>query len=100
MSELVSGYVMPASSNASARLGFRLQSEQKSLIERAASIHGQTVTQFAISALLRAAHESIQDAGATELSPRDREVFLEMLDADGKPNAVLERAALRYRERG
>ena len=80
-----------------ARLDFRLQSEHKALVERAASAQGQTVTQFAIATLVKAAHESIQQAALTELSIRDRDVFLEMLDSDAEPNAALKKAAKRYR---
>ena len=59
----------------------------------------QTVTQFAIATLVKAAHESIQHAALTELSIRDRDVFLEMLDSDAEPNAALKKAAKRYRAR-
>ncbi len=48
---------MSAVPNQSARIDFRLRSEHKALIERAASVHGQTVTQFAIAALVNAARE-------------------------------------------
>ena len=82
--------------NQIARLDFRLQREQKSLIERAASVHGQTVTQFAISTLVKTAHESIQQASLTKLSVSDRDVFLEMLDSNVQPNAALKKATTRY----
>ena len=88
---------MPALPNQPTRLDFRLQSEHKALIERAASVRGQTVTQFAIATLVKAAHESIQQASLTELSARDRDVFLETLDSTAEPNAALKRAAKRYR---
>ncbi len=90
---------MSALPNQQSRLDFRLQSEHKALIERAASAHGQTVTQFAIATLLKAAHESIQRASVTGLSMRDRDVFLEMLGSNAEPNAVLKKAAERYRSR-
>lgn len=85
--------------NQTSRLDFRLQSEHKTLIERAATVHGQTVTQFAIATLVKAAHESIHQASLTELSTRDRDVFMEMLDSDAQPNAALKKAAKRYRSR-
>ena len=90
---------MSAVPNQQSRIDFRLQSEHKALIERAASVHGQTVTQFAIAALVKAAHESIQQASLTELSTRDRDVFLQMLDSNAAPNAALKKAAKRYRSR-
>jgi uncharacterized protein (DUF1778 family) len=90
---------MSALPNQPARIDFRLRSEHKALIERAASVHGQTVTQFAIAALVKAAHESIQQASLTELSVRDRDVFLETIDSNAEPNATLKNAAKRYRSR-
>lgn len=90
---------MSARPNHPSRLNFRLQSEHKELIERAASVCGQTLTQFATAALLRAAHESIQQASLTELSTRDRDVFLDMLDSSAEPNAALRKAVKRYRSR-
>ncbi len=86
-----------ALTNQTARLDFRLPSEHKALVEHAACVHGQTVTQFAIATLVKAAHESIEQAALTELSIRDRDVFLEMLDFDAEPNAALKKAAKRYR---
>lgn len=88
---------MSALPNPQSRLDFRLQSDHKALIERAARLHGQTVTQFAIAALLKAARESIQDASVTELSLRDRDIFLSMLDEQAEPNEALKKAAERYR---
>lgn len=88
---------MTAMPNRQSRLDFRLLSEHKELIERAAQAQGQTVTQFAIAALLKAARESIEQAETTELSDRDRDIFLGMLDAESEPNEALRRAAERYR---
>lgn len=90
---------MTALPNQPARLDFRLQSEHKALIERAAGVAGQTVTQFAIATLVKAAHQSIQQASLTELSTRDRDVFLDMLDSSAEPSAALKKAAKRYRSR-
>lgn len=47
--------------------------------------------------LVKAAHESIRQASLTELSVRDRDVFLETLDSNAAPNAALKKAAKRYR---
>ena len=90
---------MSALPNQPTRFDFRLQRKHKELIERAASVHGQTVTQFAVATLVKAAHESIQQASLTELSIRDRDVFLQMLDSDSEPNAAMKKAAKRYRGR-
>lgn len=90
---------MSALSNPSARLDFRLSPEHKSLIERAASIDGQTVSSFVIATLLRAAREAIERSSVTTLSKRDSEAFLEMLDSDAEPNKALKAAAARYKKR-
>ena len=79
------------------RLDFRLKPEHKSLIERAASAEGQTVTNFALGTLIKAAHETIQRASLTTLSARDADIFLGMLSADAEPNAALKSAAKRYK---
>jgi uncharacterized protein (DUF1778 family) len=81
----------------STRLDFRLAAEQKKLIERAASVHHQTLSTFAVSVLLKAAEETLHNASARALSVRDSQAFLAMLDQE--PNAALRAAAKRYKER-
>ena len=83
----------------SARLDFRVSPEHKSLIERAASARGQTISSFAIATLLKASEEAIQSERARTLSARDARTFLAMLDAPGKPNAALKAAAKNYKGR-
>ena len=85
--------------NQNARLDFRLRLEHKRLIERAASAQSQTVTDFAVANLVKAAHETIQQAALTRLSTRDRDVFLRALETDAEPNAALKKAARRYKKR-
>ena len=80
-----------------ARLNFRLNSRQKDLIERAACITGQSVSDFATSTLVERARRIVEHH--TVLSNRDRDIFLAMLDADPEPNAALKRAVKRYKER-
>ena len=80
-----------------ARINVRLSSELKQTIEEAASALGQTVSEFAISTVVREARQVLQDAQITRLSNRDRDLFLGALDAaDAKPNAALKAAARRY----
>ncbi|HEY4263447.1 MAG TPA: DUF1778 domain-containing protein, partial [Schlesneria sp.] len=58
---------------------------------------GQTVSEFAISTVVREARQVLQNAQITRLSNRDRDRFLSALDAaDAKPNAALKTAARRY----
>lgn len=81
----------------SARLDFRLLPEHKALIERAASAQGQTVSSFAVSALLRASEDAIRSETARTLSDRDARIFLDMLSAPSEPNTALKEAAKRYK---
>ena len=82
-----------------ARLDFQLSEEQKQLLEEAAAICGQSVPEFALSNLLPLAQETIEQGEATRLSARDRDLFLQMLNAPPEPNEMLRQAAKRYRER-
>jgi uncharacterized protein (DUF1778 family) len=90
---------MSALPNQSARLDFRLSPEQKSLIERAARITGQTVSGFATTILLRAAEDAIERETHRTLSDRDAAGFLAMLDSAEGPNDALKAAAERYKAR-
>jgi uncharacterized protein (DUF1778 family) len=89
-----------SSPKADARINVRLSSELKRTIEAAASALGQSVSEFAISTVVREARQVLCDAQVTHLSVRDRDRFLDALDAvDTRPNAALKAAAKRYRTR-
>ena len=62
-----------------ARLEARVTLEQKQLMERAADLRGQNLTEFMISVLADAAVQTIKDRESIELSERDRLVFAEAL---------------------
>ncbi len=82
-----------------ARLNFRLPEELKATIEKAAAQLGQSVSDFAVSTLVRTAREVIREHDVTELSDRDRDVFVSILDdADATPNEALAAAAERYKK--
>lgn len=83
----------------SARLDFRISPEHKSLIERAASAQGQTVSSFAIATLIKASEDAIRSETARTLSAHDTQTFLAMLDAPGEPNAAINAAARTYKAR-
>ena len=75
--------------NKNARLEARVTLEQKQLMERAASLRGQNLTEFMISVLADAATQTIKDREPIELTQRDRLVFAEALL---NPAPVSERA--------
>jgi uncharacterized protein (DUF1778 family) len=87
------------SSNASARLKVHLSPSLKKVIEEAAAVMGQTVSDFAVSTLVQAAQQVVKEQNVTELTNRDRDQFLALLDDAGqKPNQALKDAAARYRK--
>lgn len=83
-----------------ARLNFRVPADVKQTIEEAAARLGQTVTDYAVSTLALNARQVLRDHDVTELSRRDRDLFLAMLgDTQAKPNRALKAAARKYRKR-
>jgi uncharacterized protein (DUF1778 family) len=82
-----------------ARLDFRLSQENKRIIEQAASVTGQSVSDFAIAQLIQAARKAIEESTTTHLSLRDRDLFMQLIESDAQPNQQLKAAAARYRKR-
>jgi uncharacterized protein (DUF1778 family) len=81
-----------------ARLNFRLPAELKQTIEEAAARTGQSVSDFAVSTLVRTAREVIEQERITRLSNRDRDVFVSLLDdKEARPNKALTAAARKYK---
>jgi uncharacterized protein (DUF1778 family) len=71
----------------------RINRQVKMIIERAASITGQTLTDFAVSNLVQSAMETIERHERLTLSDRDRDRFLAALDRPAKPLPALAKAA-------
>jgi uncharacterized protein (DUF1778 family) len=91
---------MASATKNSARLNFRLPADLKSVIEEAAAATGQTVSDFAISTLLQGSRSVLQQCHITQLSARDRDKFMTLLDAvESKPNRALLNAAREYKKR-
>lgn len=90
---------MPTPTKSDARLNFRLPSHLKTVIERAASTLGQSVSDFAVSTLVQTARSVLHQRSATDLSKRDRDIFMKLLDdTEARPNKVLTAAAKRYKK--
>ena len=82
-----------------ARLNFRLPTDLKEVIEEAAATLGQSVSDFAVSTLVRQARTVIEQRNVTVLGDRDRDRFITLLDdADARPNPALLKAAKRYKK--
>lgn len=76
-----------------ARLNVRLRPDIKQRIEKAAVLSGKTVTEFAVAALSDVSDKVLERHHATQLSDRDRDIFLKLLDKTAQPNKALKRAA-------
>jgi len=81
------------------RIDFRLDGKTKALIEQAAALSRQSVTEFAKSVLTRKAQDVLEEQRVIRLSERDHRAFMAALDANIEPNAALKRAARRYNEK-
>ncbi len=82
-----------------ARLNFRLPTDLKEVIEEAAATLGQSVSDFAVSTLVRQDRTIIEQINVTVLGDRDRDRFIALLDdAEARPNPALLKAAKRYKK--
>jgi uncharacterized protein (DUF1778 family) len=85
--------------NRDAQLKLQLSGELKKTIEGAATLMGQTVSDFAISTLAEASQKILHDRQITRLSAQDHEVFMAILnDLSTQPNQALSDASTRYRK--
>jgi uncharacterized protein (DUF1778 family) len=91
--------VMRDATGRAERLGFRLDQETKSLIERAARLERRKLTDFCVTALTGAARRTIAEHETLTLSERDRQVFFDVLINPPKPNERLIRAVADHKRR-
>lgn len=82
--------------NSVERLDFPVSQEKKELIEQAAAVSGQSLTDFAIGTLTRRARKILREQQVLVLSDRDRDAFLSALDNPPPPNQKLRQAAKYY----
>ena len=81
----------------SRRFNARLTEEQKRLFERAASLYGQSVSQFVMSSAQRAAEEAIREHDIIVLSAEDSLTIMEALLHPAPVGPRLRQAAERYK---
>lgn len=79
------------------RLEARVNAAQKLLMERAAALRGQTLTQFVLDSAVRSAEETIEQNDIITLSARDSLIFAEALLAPALPNRHLQEALADYK---
>ncbi|HUF08414.1 MAG TPA: DUF1778 domain-containing protein [Rhodothermales bacterium] len=82
-----------------ARLELRSTLTQKTIIERAASLLGESVTSFVLSTVLRDAVKVINEHQVTELSLRDWSRFEVIVGDDAEPNTHLTESMKLYRRK-
>ena len=88
----------PRPSLKSQRLMARISADQKRLLQRAADIRGQTLTEFVVSAAQEAATRAVVDHEVIELSLRDSRAFAEGMIDPPPIGASLRAAARRYKK--
>jgi uncharacterized protein (DUF1778 family) len=81
------------------RIEARIRPDQKSRIERAASIRGTSVSDFIVQHADEAALRTIEENEAWVLTGADRALFVEALLNPGTPSPRLRAAAKRYKQR-
>lgn len=62
------------------RMEIRLEESRKSRYEEAASLRGQTLTQWALANLDAAADRTFEQARVTQLARKDFDAFCQLLD--------------------
>lgn len=67
----------------------RTSAETKAVLNRAAELRGQKLSEFMLDSARRQAEEALLDQRAFFLEPKAHEKFLALLDAPRKPSAPL-----------
>ena len=81
------------------RIDLRVSAEQKTLLSRAASYAGVSLSHFLVLAAADRAKELVAKRENLILTPRDWKKFIGALDRAERPRLRLEAAARRYRAR-
>ena len=81
------------------RIDLRVSANQKTLLARAASYAGVSLSSFLVSAAAERARELVAERETLTLTPRDWRKFLGALDKAERPRPKLAAAVRRYRRR-
>lgn len=90
---------MSTKQTGNARMDFRLPAEAKALIEQAAAISCQNLSDFASSTLLREAREIVEQHRIIRMSQADYDAFVAFLDAPAKPIPAVQELFAKREER-
>jgi uncharacterized protein (DUF1778 family) len=88
-----------ATSQRDERIDLRVSSDLKTLLSRAASYSGMSLSSFLVSIAADRAKEVVAEHETLTLTPRDWDAFLAALDDVDRPRPRLTEAARRYRSR-
>jgi len=88
-----------ATSQRDERIDLRISPDLKTLLSRAASYCGMSLSSFLVSIAIDRAKEVVAELETLTLTPRDWEAFLEALDDADRPRPRLAAAARRYQSR-
>lgn len=87
-----------AKSPKTARLEARVSVDEKKLLQHAAALQGQSLTEFLVSCAHNAAQKTVQEHETMELSARDRKAFVAALLKPPAPGKRLKKATRRYKD--
>ena len=82
-----------------ARLEARVTTDQKSMLQRAATLSGRTLSEFVVASAREAAAKVIQAHDTIRLSRAGRIAFVTALLKPRAPNARLRKAVADYKQR-
>ena len=88
-----------ATSQRDERIDLRVSADLKTLLSRAASYCGMSLSSFLVSIAADRAKEVVAEHETLTLTPRDWEAFLTALDHADRPRPRLKAAARRYQGR-
>ena len=80
------------------RLELRLASQTKELLARAATVRGQSVSEFVTASALSRARKILATEESVILAEMDRDVFFQALENPPEPSDALKRAFSRHKE--
>jgi len=86
----------PAAPRRAERLEVRCTAELKELLQRAAALHGQTVSDFLVASARQAAEQAVREHDVITLSARDSRALVEALLNPPEPSPRLRQAVERY----
>lgn len=80
----------------SERLEARITQSQKELLQRAAELRGQSLTDFLVASAQRAAEATVREHNVITLTARDSFAFAEAILHSAEPNEALRAAFARH----